>query len=105
MRIQYQIIYWRDIPVQLRLRYGRTRLSYALPEIFQKTVYRAAYRGKAITGDAFQESWHTEGWFYYEGEGGAEDLEAVATTIATELIEAYSELRLNLLALNKGNEP
>ncbi len=89
----------------LRLRHGRTRLSYELPAVFQKTIYRAAYRGKAITGDAFQESWHTEGWFNYEGVGGGEDLEAVATTVAAGIIEAYGELRLNLLALNKGNEP
>lgn len=101
--IQYQIIYWRDIPVQLRVQQGRNRLSHKLPEVFQKTVYRAAFRAKAITGDAYQESWRAEGWFRFEGNTG--DLGAVATIIAAEVGEKYSEARLNKLALNKGHEP
>lgn len=111
MSIQFQIIYWRDIPTHLRLRQGRTRQSHALPEIFQKTVYRAAYRGKAITGDAYQDSWRTEGWFDLEqGRDGkigdeGQKLEDVATALAEELVANYDEERLNALALNKGYDP
>lgn len=101
--IQYQIIYWRDIPAQLRVQQGRERLSHQLPDIFQKTVYRAAFRAKAITGDAYQDSWRVEGWFHYEG--SAADLNEAATAIATEVIAAYDEARLNALALNKGHDP
>lgn len=102
-RIQYQVIYWRDIPAQLRLQQGRSRLSHALPEIFQKTVYRAAFRAKAITGDAYQDSWRAEGWFLYKGSVG--ELDEAATSIADEVVTAYSEARLDALALNKGYEP
>lgn len=101
--IQYQIIYWRDIPVQLRLQQGRSRLSHPLPEIFQKTIYRAAFRARAISGDAYQDSWRAEGWFRYEGSAG--ELDEVATAIAAEVVAAYSEARLNSLALNKGYDP
>lgn len=106
-KIQYQIIYWRDIPVQLRLRCGRKRLSYALPDVFQKTVYRAAYRARAITGDGYEEGWHPEGWFEYEQgpqDGQGASLEAAGEALASELVEAYGEERLNALALNKGYE-
>lgn len=103
--IQYQIIYWRDIPVQLRVQKGRDRLSHPLPEIFQKTVYRAAYRAKAITGDAYQESWRVDGWFRFENSAVDSELEEVATAIAADVASKYSEARLNELALNKGHEP
>lgn len=102
-RIQYQIIYWRDIPVQLRVQQGRNRLSHQLPEIFQKTVYRAAYRAKAITGAAYEESWRVEGWFRFQGSDGK--LAEIATTIAVDVASQYDEERLDALALNKGHEP
>lgn len=113
MDIQYQIIYWRDIPTHLRLRQGRTRHTHALPEIFQKTVYRAAYRGKAITGDAYQDSWRTEGWLALGHEIAQEQdgrravkqaLEEAGMMLAQEIIAAYDEERLNALALRKGYE-
>lgn len=104
--IQYRVVYWRDIPVHVRLRQGRKRHGHVLPEIFEKTVYRAAYRAKAITGDAYQESWHAKGWFAYESAAGEEvDLEAAGKAIGDRLVAAYDEARLDALALNKGWEP
>lgn len=112
MSIQYQIIYWRDIPTHVRVRLGRTRYAHALPEIFQDTVYRAAYRAKAITGDAYQNSWHTEGWLGYELDGSAETeqdkeqlLQQAALAVTAKLIADYNEERLDGLALNKGHNP
>lgn len=103
--VQYQVIYWRDIPAQLRLRRGRTRLSFPLPEIFQKTVYRAAYRAKAIGGNAYEASWHTKGWFDAETAGGEQELAAVGEALAAQIEAAYDAARLDALALNKGYEP
>lgn len=112
MSIQYQIIYWRDIPTHVRVRLGRTRHAQALPEIFQKTVYRAAYRGKAITGDAYEDSWRTGGWLDFDEDGRgpaaqekAHLLERAAAAIAATLVVDYDEDRLNDLALNKGHDP
>ena len=114
MSIQYQIIYWRDIPTHLRLRQGRKRHTHAMPEIFQKTVYRAAYRGKAITGDAYQDGWRSDSWaeialeLELELEEKVESGQILAKAgeaLAAALIAAYDEERLNALALNKGREP
>ena len=33
--IEYQILYWRDIPVQIKLYAGKRPKSYQLPEHFQ----------------------------------------------------------------------
>lgn len=103
MKVEYQIIYWRDIPAQLRLKRGRQRLSHPLPPQFQQTVYRAAYRGKAITGAGFEEGWRPGPWVALEPEPGLE-LEEIAAAVAEGLVADYDEERLNELALNKGVE-
>jgi hypothetical protein len=103
MKTLVQIIYWRDIPTHVRVRRGRQRVSHPLPERFQKTVYRAAYRGKAITGQAFEEAWHAEDRVEYEGE--ETDLQQIAAALAADLEAAYGQERLNDLALNKGRTP
>ncbi len=104
--IQYRIVYWRDIPVNLQLRRGRQRHVHALPHAFQQTVYRAAYRSKAITGEAYMASWHTGSWQDLDDSAAAaSELEAAGRALAAALIQAYDEARLNELALNKGVEP
>jgi hypothetical protein len=103
MKVEYQIIYWRDIPAQLRLRRGRQRLSHPLPPQFQQTVYRAAYRAKAITGEGFEEGWRPGPWVEMELEVGLE-LEEVAAAVAEALVAEYDEGRLNGLALGEGVE-
>ena len=85
--------------MQVRARNGRLRLSRSLSPRFQKAVYRAAYRAKAITGDEYMNEWVQSDW--REREGPAE--EVIATVIA-ELEAAYTEARLDILARNKGFE-
>lgn len=92
-----QIIYWRDIPVQVRLRNGRTRHTQPLSARFQKAVHRAAYRAKAITGDAYVAEWCLSDWQEREGA-----LEVVGTAVVTELEETFSDALLDRLARNKG---
>lgn len=104
MTIKYQIIHWRDIPVKVRLRVGRTRTVYALSDRFQKTVYRAAYRAKAINGDAYAEGWRTSGWSESLPKQGEEPAQ-VATGIVATLEAEYNDDRLDRLARNKGYEP
>jgi len=95
-----QIISWRDIPVQVRVKNGRFRQTQPLSARFQQTVYRAAYRDKAIYGDAYQEEWTPSKW--QEREGEAVD---VLTAVSAELEASYSDERLVGLARNKGIEP
>ncbi|MFW5942413.1 MAG: virulence factor [bacterium] len=103
MRVEQQVIYWRDVPAQVRVRRGRERASARLPQRFQQTVYRAAFRAKAITGEPFQEGWRPGPWQAYQGQ--EEDLSRVAAALAEALAAEYGEQRLNELALNKGYAP
>ena len=96
---KYQIIYWRDIPVQVRVSQGRERLSKLLSPRFQQSVYRAAYRAKAINGQAYIEEWRPSEWQIMDG-----DLEKIASLVITDLEGSYSDKRLDKLARNKGFE-
>lgn len=99
MNIRYQIIYWRDIPSQLKIRNGRERLSVLLAARFQATIHRAAYRAKAISGDAYMEAWHSSSWVQREG-----DPQAIASELLQELEAQYDSDKLDQLARNKGYE-
>jgi hypothetical protein len=96
---RYQIIYWRDIPVQVKVREGGARLSCPLSSRFQKTVYRAAYRARAITGFEYINEWRPSDWV--ESDQVADD---VLTMVTAELESDYSDERLDRLARNKGFE-
>ena len=100
MTTQYQIIYWRDIPVQVRGRNGRLRLARPLAPRFQKTVHRAAFRAKAINGLDYIEEWRLSDWQGRDGE-----VEDVVTAVATQLENDYTDGRLEKLAFSKGYEP
>lgn len=97
MNIRYKIIYWRDIPAQIKIRNGRERMSKALPPRFQETINRAAFRAKAISGDAYLEAWRSTGWVEREG-----DAHAIAGELLQELEARYDSDKLDQLARNKG---
>ncbi len=94
-----QIIYWRDIPVQVRVRNGRIRRTQPLSPRFQKAVYRSAYRAKAINGDEYVQEWRLSDWQEREGE-----IEEVETAVIAELEAAFPDAQLDRLARNKGNK-
>ncbi len=96
---RYQIIYWRDIPVRIRVRQGKAHLSGSFSPRFQKTVYRAAYRAKAITGDDYTDGWRPSDWRNHDQEAGS-----VLQIVTAEIEAAYSDDRLDALARNKGYE-
>jgi hypothetical protein len=100
MTAQYQIIYWCDIPVQVRGRNGRSRFRRSLSPRFQKTVHRAAFRAKAINGFDYIKEWRLSDW--QEGDG---DVAALMTAVAAQLENEYGNERLDQLAHNKGNDP
>ena len=99
--MRYQIVYWRDIPTQVRGKNGRKRASQMLPDRFQKVAYRAAFRAKAINGPEYAESFRHGDWVTATNEE-AESLDAVLAAVAVELDQAYSDDQLNQLALQKG---
>ncbi len=97
MNIRYQIIFWRDIPSQIKIRNGRERLSKQLSARFQAAIHRAAFRAKAISGEAYMEAWRSSGWLEREG-----DANAIAGELLQELEAKYDSDKLDQLARNKG---
>lgn len=99
MKTIYQIIFWRDIPAQVKVRAGRERLSRSLSDRFQEAIDEAAMRAKATDDDDYLAEWRMSDWQEREGEPTA-----VAEALVTELEDAYPADRLNALAQNKGQE-
>lgn len=97
---KYSIVYWRDIPVHIKVRIERTRFSSSLSPRFQKAVYRAAYRAKAISGFDYINEWRLSDWQEQE-----DTAEHVMSAVKADLEAAYSDERLDKLARNKGFEP
>jgi hypothetical protein len=100
MSITYQIVYWRDIPAQIRLRSGRERFSHPLSQRFQEAIDMAAMRADATSTDDYLEEWRAGEAHSREGEP-----EQVAAALAAELEAAYPQERLMRLAANKGLDP
>jgi hypothetical protein len=55
----YQILYWKDIPAQVRIysAAGRPK-SYPLPERFQQAIDARAMQEGLAGSDAYLEHWH-----------------------------------------------
>ena len=49
--IQYQVLYWRDIPVQIKLFAGRRPSSHTLPGRFQLAIDRIAMQEGLVGTD------------------------------------------------------
>lgn len=56
--IQYQVLYWRDIPVQIKLFAGRRPSSHTLPGRFQLAIDRIAMQEGLVGTEAYLEQWH-----------------------------------------------
>jgi hypothetical protein len=56
---QYQILYWRDIPAQIKVFEGSKPVSRPLPESFQQAIDRVAMAEGLIGSDEYLNEWHT----------------------------------------------
>ncbi len=99
MTVEYQIVSWRDIPAQVKVRAGRTRVSRALHERFQQAIDEAAMRAGKSGSDDYVNEWRTSPPASREGEA-----DEVATALVGELEAAYSQERLQRLAAQRGIE-
>ncbi len=80
---EYQVLYWKEIPAQLKAFEGKRAIARALPEYFQVEIDRIAMQ-EGLTGtDAYLEQWR---WSEKrERPGSAQQvLEEVAGEIETE---------------------
>lgn len=84
---QFQILYWHDIPVQVRVRQGRTRLSRPLPGRFQSAVDKAAMRAGHASDEAY-----TNGYRWGELQEREGTPEAVLAAVIAELDAQYPDI-------------
>ena len=99
MSASSQIIYWRDIPAQVRVRKAAERFSLPLSIRFQEAIDSAAVRSGLTGTDAYLEQWRSSPWQPFDGE-----LQSTAETLVAELEDSYNEKRLESLIQNNGNE-
>ena len=97
MNFTYQILYWRDIPAQVKVRSGRQRIARSLSPRFQDAIDEAAMRARATGSDEYLEDWHSTEW--QAGEG---DPDLFADTQVAEIEAAYPPERLESILENKG---
>lgn len=95
----YQIVYWRDIPAQVKVKAGRNRAARPLSERFQVFIDRAAMRAGLFNTDDYLAEWRTGEAVEREGEP-----ETVAEAVVAELEAAYPDSRLERLVDNFGRE-
>lgn len=95
----YQIVYWRAIPAQVKVKAGRDRVSKPLSDRFQVAIDEAAMRAGMIGTDDYLAEWRTADPVEKDG-----DPESVAAAVVAELEAAYPDDRLRLLTENWGRE-
>ena len=99
MAIRYQIVYWRDIPAQIKIKDGRKRKGQPLSDRFAQGIDQAAMLAGLVGSDDYLAQWRTTPWQEYEGEA-----ETLAQALAAELEESYPSQRLKALVKNGGYE-
>lgn len=83
----YKILYWHDIPIQVRASDDDDRIGKQLPERFQVAIDEAAMAAKLIDDDSY-----VEGFQWSEENQRPGSAEEVAAAIAAELDEEYAEI-------------
>ena len=81
---EYQILYWRNIPAQVRVFDGRRPLAKELPSRFQVTIDRVAMEQGLAGSDDYLAQWQ---WTERRQRDG--DPPQLLDTIVEELIEEY----------------
>jgi len=84
---KYQIMYWHDIPIQVRAGGRRDRVSQELPQRFQVAIDQAAMAAGLTGSDAYIETFH---WGEAQEREGS-PAEVVAAVVA-ELDAEYAHI-------------
>lgn len=99
MSASSQIIYWRDIPAQVRVRKAAERFSLPLSLRFQKAIDSAAVRSGLTGTDSYLDQWRTSPWQPSDADPGS-----TAEALVAELEDSYNAERLKSLIHNNGFE-
>lgn len=91
----YQILYWHDIPMQVRAGKRRERVSVELSKRFQVAVDNAAMAADLVGSEAYLNGFH---WGApLEREGSPEE---VTQAVATELESLFAKIDWRNTAVN-----
>jgi hypothetical protein len=90
------VIWWRDIPAQVRAKEGRTRAARELAPRFQEAIDAAAMRAGLVGTDEYLEEWRRE------PRACGDDLEAEVVREAGRLDAAYTDDVLERLVRASG---
>lgn len=83
----YQILYWHDIPVQIRAQDASGRVNFPLPPRFQTAIDQAAMEAGLSSDEAYTALFH---WGpASERQGSARE---VAEAVAAEIIAQYATI-------------
>lgn len=93
------VIYWRDIPAQVKARAGPNRVSAPLPDRFMVAVDGAATRAGKTTNDQYIAEWREE------TRPCGEDIETAANLEAARLAEDYTPDLIRTYVRNGGWAP
>ncbi len=95
----YQVLYWKDIPLQVRARDGSDRISLPLSERFQEAVDQAAMLAGLTGSEAYTDLLQ---WTEPQEKPGTAN--EVAHSVAAELESAFSTIdwRRTAAALRHG---
>ncbi|MGH3651274.1 MAG: virulence factor [Acidimicrobiia bacterium] len=93
------VIYWRDIPTQIKARAGRNRASAPLPDRFMVAVDRAATIAGKTTTDEYIGEWREE------TRSCGDDLESEVRIEAKRVDEAFPAELLTSYLNNGGWAP
>lgn len=92
MTIKYQIISWRDIPAQIKVKEGRERAGRPLSKRFGAAIDEAAMRAGLTEANEYLTQWRKSEWREREG-----TLEEAVDDLVDELEAAYPAQRLREL--------
>ena len=85
----YQVLYWRDIPAQVRVFGSRRPLSRQMPDWFQQEIDRVAMRDGLTGTDAYLDEWH---WSEKrEWTGGESEAGDVAEALLKQLEDEFEK--------------
>ena len=65
---EYQVLYWRDIPAQIKIYVGKRPKSYPLADRFQIWIDRVAMAESLIGTDEYLDLWQWSDKMEYMGE-------------------------------------
>ena len=94
--VKKTIIFWRDIPAQIVVKEGRTKVKSQLSKRFMVAIDRAAMRAGRQGSEEYLEDWRRQ------IETCKGDLQTIADMTAEELETSFSDEVLKILIKNKG---